>query len=694
MKRNKFSKDKRRAEIGRRFLTGVALLGLAGVTAFGCSGGGDESSGAVEAKIHDGGADADPDPVSVQISLEGCRSTSIPDGYDLEGNNFVCPDAAYTGGNLFQWNELDLVPHRVTFAAGNSAPDTQDYTVAIAADNIDAGVPGYDVISAPVLNTVLSDPSCALSVGPQVTEDPGTGGTDTSLYRFVTITQDKNTTCVIDYVERLAVGSHDFPGSALHSNLLNHDLGTGGVGAQDVAIPVREIEPQSISKDMTATQDTDYTWNVTKQATPASIDLGNTCDPNNDNQAPVTFRVEWEILPGAPGMVMVVTNIYATNPASRTITVNVTDEIFGNLGAGEVLLNTANSGDVNVPANTTQLVVTNMFDAPDDVSDLNDVATATYIDLVTGIPVPGATVAVASAMIQPGTQTNTTAIITDTESISGNGLQYSLDSLTGVTSSCTVDGVPYALNTPLDTDDFPVICVSVPQGGILDCTDPEGCPVGAADVTKTVYVDPVPASTTGTLSDTATLVASNGFTVSTAPVNISISSNAEVELTLVKTIPDILQDLETITCNFEVKDSSNNVVATPSFEFTAGETQEETTITGLAPDTYTVVEGDSGGLVPSGGTTQMVDLTLPVGSTIADCADTVTFNNIVGAGAALAEVNKVTMPVDFENGWQMTLSGPGTNGGIVLTTADSDPWPSSSSPSGSWKGATRSPRWG
>ena len=231
----------------RRILfTGLALIAMSGLF------------GGQALAIHDGGADADPDPVSVQISLEGCRSTSIPDGYDLEGNNFVCPDAAYTGGNLFQWNELDLVPHRVTFAAGNSAPSTQTYTVAIAADNIDAGVPGYDVISVPVLNTGLSDPSCSLSVGPQVTEIPGTGGTESSLYRFVTITQDQNTTCVIDYVERLAVGSHEFPGSALHSNLLNHDLGTGGVGAQDVAIPVREIEPQSINKDMTATQDTDF----------------------------------------------------------------------------------------------------------------------------------------------------------------------------------------------------------------------------------------------------------------------------------------------------------------------------------------------------------------------------------------------------------------------------------------------------
>jgi hypothetical protein len=69
----------------------------------------------------------------------------------------------------------------------------------------------------------------------------------------------------------------------------------------------------------------------------------------------------------------------------------------------------------------------------------------------------------------------------------------------------------------------------------------------------------------------------------------------------------------------------------------------------------------------------MVDLTLPPGSTVADCTDTVTFENIVGEGSAVAEVDKVTLPAGFEDGWVMTLNGPGTNGGIVLTTSDSTP---------------------
>ena len=57
-------------------------------------------------------AAADPDGVS--ISLDGCRNggtITLPNA----GGNFICPDAAYTSGNLGKgWNELDLVPYRVT----------------------------------------------------------------------------------------------------------------------------------------------------------------------------------------------------------------------------------------------------------------------------------------------------------------------------------------------------------------------------------------------------------------------------------------------------------------------------------------------------------------------------------------------------------------------------------------------------
>src|SRR5688572_11559382 len=49
-------------------------------------------------------------PVNVQITLEGCRNDGTITFPAL--GPFICPDAAYTSGNLGKgWNELDLVPH-------------------------------------------------------------------------------------------------------------------------------------------------------------------------------------------------------------------------------------------------------------------------------------------------------------------------------------------------------------------------------------------------------------------------------------------------------------------------------------------------------------------------------------------------------------------------------------------------------
>ena len=82
-----------------------------------------------------GTAIAAADPSGVSFTLEGCRndgSITLPNG----SGKFICPDAAYTTGNLGKgWNELDLVPHRLTAKAGNSAPASQTYAVATAADN-------------------------------------------------------------------------------------------------------------------------------------------------------------------------------------------------------------------------------------------------------------------------------------------------------------------------------------------------------------------------------------------------------------------------------------------------------------------------------------------------------------------------------------------------------------------------------
>ena len=77
---------------------------------------------------------------------------------------------------------------------------------------------------------------------------------------------------------------------------------------------------------MAATQDADHIWNITK--TPATVSFPTTCNQSEPTSLPVSIKVEWARLAATPnGDITVVTNIYATNPASRIITVSVTDEI-------------------------------------------------------------------------------------------------------------------------------------------------------------------------------------------------------------------------------------------------------------------------------------------------------------------------------------------------------------------------------
>ena len=203
-----------------------------------------------------GAAHATANPDSVSFTLEGCRN----DGTITLPNGSVCAD-------------------------GNS------------------GNPGYDVISAPVLNTALSSASCAaLSTTGQLTAAPGVGGTDVSIYRTLTITQARNTTCVYDYFERLALGSHLFPGSSLHSDLLNQDLGTAGIGAKDVSIPVKQISPQQLAKDMAASQGADNQWSVTKEGTPASVSFGDVCKAGAPDPQAVSIKVTWTLTRTAGGI--------------------------------------------------------------------------------------------------------------------------------------------------------------------------------------------------------------------------------------------------------------------------------------------------------------------------------------------------------------------------------------------------------
>ncbi|MGI9197803.1 MAG: hypothetical protein ACR2KE_10120, partial [Candidatus Nanopelagicales bacterium] len=519
-------------------------------------------------------------PEGVSFTLEGCRNDgtiTLP-----IGGQYICPDGVYTSGNLGKgWAELDLVPYRLTSKAGTSAPTSQDFSIAYAVDKEDAGKPGYDVLSAGVLNTALSDASCTPgTAGAESTMAPGIGGISTTLYRSFTVTQARNTTCIYDFYARLALGSHLFPGSSLHANLgliSDGKVDTGGIGAKDVSIPVREIEPQAINKDMSAVRGSDHIWNVTKQATPSSVNLGNTCEVSGDYaSASIDETITWTKSSAIPGAAMITTNIYATNPSARTIQVSVSDKIYAGATSTGTPLETKSFDPVNVPAKTTSLLVgthTYTWMNPTDTT-VNDVATATYTDVVTGIPIPGTTTASASATVQnTGPATNASAVIDDTETLTGAGLQFSVDSVAGATGSFT----GYILGTATAS---PVRWTSASQSDS-----------GSVTFRKTIYAAKGTIQPNGVLGDVARATGSDGYASADATASVDIAVDTLAILGIDKTIPAgvITKGSESATFAFDVV-KADDTVASPQVNFNSGETSQSTSATGLVPGIYTVSE--------------------------------------------------------------------------------------------------------
>lgn len=589
------------------------------------------------------------DPTQVSFTLEGCRndgSITLPDA----GGDFICPDGAYTPGNLGKgWNELDLVPYRLFADAGNAAPANQTYTIAVAVDHEKSGVNGYDFLSTPALNTALSDPGCAVPVvGGEVLMAPGLGGVDVTAYREVTVTQTGNTTCVYDYFARLAIGASAYPGSSLHANLglptSATTITTQGIGARDVSIPVREILPQDLDKDMAAVRDSEHIWTITKLPTPARLSFTNTCDTSpGARMATVDVAVSWSRSAADPTGFTVTTQVYATNPASRPITVTVTDVIR----TGTTPLATVTGSPTSVPANTASaLVLTHTLDVAlsgvldPRAPDFNDVATATYTDDATGIPIPQTTTAMAAVAdtdIGAGTVLNETASIRDVEGITGTGLSFSV----ATPALGTFDG--YVAGTPTTG---PVTWDS----GTL-ASD------GSVTFAKTVYVDQ-PRIVTGSLSDTATLTGSDGF-VTSADASIAIQAGAQVSLEISKTLDTAVST--PLTFDFDVL-SGTDVVATARVSYAANETGTETTVvTGLAPGSYTVHELANGNFPE-----QFADVAIELPT----CSAGVSFTNRLAPAGA--RVQKVTDPATLAGAWTFTLTGPGIPGGNEVQLANAN----------------------
>jgi len=632
-------------------------------------------------------AAADPD--SVQFGKLGCKfvnNTNIP----LASFNFVCNDTAYTSGNLGTgWNELDLVPYRTTLQTGNSAPATQTYSFAAVLDGIDVGKPGYDVISSPVLNTALSSASCtAASDGGQQTLTPGSGGIDTSIYRLWTVTQLKNTSCVYDWYGRLAVGSHLWPGSSLHMDLLNQHFTTAGIGSKEISIPVNGILAQSLHKDMSAVENATVTWELTKDGTPANVDFGDVCAADAPASLPATITVTWTKSAATPDGITVTTHVYATNPAARTVQVTVSDVIYQ--GTTQTTpLNTLSSVLTDLPANSTVLVLTHtvLLPAADgNIGDsLNDVATGTYMDPFTHVPIPGTTTATAHTVITQGTVSNGSAVISDSESMTP-------DSDIGLT---------FSVPTPPSSGGFLNGYDGSATTGPVDWLSSAQTSSGTITFHKTIYKTGLLIAS-GTLKDTAHIQSANqSFDVQ---ASITETSTATVKLTVNKTIPltyftDILNGAgDQLKVSFSVSGTGGfadtfTLTFDSSTPCDVGGCTLSHDLPGLTPDTFTVMETGSeacpGGnctdpptdslLAPTFDSTQ-VPLTPQNGSMVGRCSGSADFVNELKDVSVKVNVQKLTDPAidpsDPQYMWDFTLTGPTTcnaastpaNGGFVFFT--------------------------
>ncbi|MDT4942053.1 MAG: trimeric autotransporter adhesin [Pseudonocardiales bacterium] len=571
-------------------------------------------------------------PSGIGFTQEGCDNPGglvLPNG----SGDFVCPTADYGTGNMGKnWSELDLVPLRVTVSASNSAAASSTFSFAIAVDNTSGGNVGYDVLSAATLNTALSAASCSAAVsGSQVTANG-------QLLRLVTVTVSKSTNCVYDYYARLAIGAHNYPGSSLHANLADDLTGsTSGIGTKAVSINPREVAPQSIDKDMSATQDSDHIWNVTKSPTPASLSFTNTCDPNGALSQPVAIQVSWTKQAASPsGVVTVITHVYATNPSTRTVTVSVSDQIYSGLTA---IGSATTAGPTDIPANTANfLMLTHTTTVPAGTANLNDIATATYTDKVTGVAIPGTTTATASATVQSsGTVLNAAATINDVESITGTGLSFSVDGFTGASGAFDAGYVAGTHTT-----------------GPVSWTSASQTSSGSVTLNKTVYASAATVDSSGGLSDTATLTGVDGFTTD-ADLTVDVDTDAATSLAVTKdsTLALAAQKIYTFHLFDDATDVATGDVTTVTLP--AGSTGPVTSaaITGLSPTGSYYVKEDAS--APFGAQTSGAVTFALVSGDASTCSADIEVTN--SADPATARVQKTTAPSSSGN-WTFTLTGP------------------------------------
>jgi len=453
-------------------------------------------------------AEAAGNPVQVNVSLEACKRAAPAPAkctYGGAGDTF-------TPGNLGKnWAELDFVPHRLTLK--NNGPD-QTFSIEIAADNQLPDQLGYDLIKQgwdSTFNTATPGMFSAGCGNPSVTEENNhengiVGGVDTTLTDKLTITMAADTTCLVSYEIRLGLGSHQFSGSSLQSQVLNGD--DSSAGQMTISLPVKDILPQVATTTAEASTNTDYTWGVTKTGTD-SLAI-NSCLPA-PTEPNVSFHVAYTRTAHAASGLTVTGTITLKNPSARTLTTNnitdtVTDSDDGHHYAADVADTTITvpPADADGPGTAS---TTFSVDIPAPIGTLSNSATVTYDDpdqpgqVLVGLT--SASTPVTISVTQ--TTTNATATLTDDESIlSGAGVSFKRTSAPAMSSFATSDEFTKNLTNSGSYDISKIVWSTTPQNGTVvlrDAVDVDPTDGGAnADAHKDVTLTVTAANPTVTIT--------------------------------------------------------------------------------------------------------------------------------------------------------------------------------------------------
>lgn len=592
------------------------------------------------------------------FDFEGCNlDKNTETTYDPGAGIFFCdsdfatpewPDTqdSYTDGNLGkEWEELDEVPHRIgSDSSGAAGPET--YRIVIGGDNLinPATTPptvGYDRITVFDLVPEFSDASCSISlIGGNQFGDFGIGGADTQVVQVIEITQDANTQCVIDATYRLAIGSSLVSGSS------NRGFVVAGTGAQSIPIP-SDIQPQSLSKSMSAVEDSLINWTIQKDADPVNFNFGNTCNIDVPNSKNVVVDITFTKGATQFGDLTATTTINAANPSSRTVRYNCTDTVYGDVPGDDM-------GEIQVDQDPLTFDLEPGMEMPTIEHILapgtRDIRNELSCDLqVEDLVNPGLYIDVGTLEaefslpnddIAAGEVVNASVVVDDTESITLGASRYDFSAV----QSGGVGG-SFSGYIPGTTTDGPVLWSSNPQSGS-----------GTVQFTKTVTVERG-YDINGKLEDTASIDLTDTTDVQ-ASAATTFSTDPKIDLVIKKNLGFTVT--EDTVWQFSVKNSSNVEVATPQITVTGGTSAGQVTVNDLDPDTYTVSETVVAGWVPAANP-QNVVLSLP------NCEGEVTFtNNPATNFFADVEVKKMTDPAGQEAGWTFDLAGP-ENAQVVTT---------------------------